>query len=142
MNIFSIEKAFKEKRERNWDKLYWLIDLHGVVIEPKYNLYNKDAKIYPHCRRFFKWANNRRGDMVTILWTSSYPKAIKDIQEKLYKSGIIFDYCNENPEVRSDSLCDFSKKPYFNILLDDKSSFCGPTDWKLVIGELQRINEW
>lgn len=29
-----------------------------------------------------------------------------------------------NPE-----LCDFSSKFYFNVLLDEKSGFCGGKDW-------------
>jgi hypothetical protein len=141
MNVFNIRRAFQQKREKNWDLLYWCIDLHDVVIEGKYNLYNEGAKIYPNAREFFQWAQ-KRDDMVLILWSSSHNHALFKTLNNLREQGIEFDYFNANPEEADTKLCDFSKKFYFNILLDDKAGFEGETDWGLIIEELKAIGEW
>ena len=141
MNVFNIQRAFEDKKKRNWDRLYWLIDLHHVVIEGRYNRFNRGARIYPGCIQVFQWFSKRE-DMIPILWTSSYNDSINDVLEKLLIYGIRFKYINENPEVDSDKLCDFSKKLYFNILLDDKAGFEGEKDWSLVKEELMKIGEW
>jgi hypothetical protein len=141
MNVFNIRRAFRDKKEKKWDKLYWCIDLHDVVIEGKYNKFNEGAAIFPHAKDFFRWACNRE-DIILILWTSSHADAIEEITSRLFDDGIMFDYVNSNPEVESNSLCEFDKKFYFNILLDDKAGFEGATDWKLVIDELKAIGEW
>ena len=44
-------------------------------------------------------------------------------------NNINFDYINENPEINSNKLSDFSKKFYFNIGLDDKCGFDAEQDW-------------
>lgn len=49
---------------------------------------------------------------------------------------------NENPECGNTDYADFTTKPYFNILLDDKAGMEMNSDWSLVKSELQRIGEW
>lgn len=141
MNVFNIERTFRDKKEKNWEKIYFCIDLHDVIINGTYNKMNEGAQVFPSCKEFFEWAE-RREDIRIILWTSSYKSAIIDIIKRLRKDGINFDYINENPECVSGSLCDFSRKFYFNILLDDKAGFEGPTDWTLILNELKRIGEF
>jgi len=46
--------------------------------------------------------------------------------------NIIFDYVNENPECPSTELADFSRKMYYNFLIDDKSGFDPETDWEII----------
>lgn len=141
MNAFNIRRAFEDKKRKNWEKLYWAIDLHDVVIQGKYNKFNDGAEIFPYAREFFAWAKSRT-DMVLILWTSSHKDAQQNILDKLAKEGITFNYVDENPEVPTTELCDFARKFYFNVLLDDKAGFEGETDWKLIIDELTAIGEW
>jgi hypothetical protein len=141
MNPFNIRRAFADKKRKNWEKLYWAIDLHDVIIEGKYNKFNEGANIFPYAREFFKWANSRK-DTVLILWTSSHKDAQQNILDKLAKEGITFHYVDENPEVPTTELCDFDRKFYFNVLLDDKAGFEGETDWKLIIDELTAIGEY
>jgi len=142
MNIFNIEKAFSDKARKNWDKLSVCIDLHDVIIEGKYNRYNVGANYCPNALRVLKnWT--QRKDMVLILWSSSHIDSISLIHEKLMKDGVIFDYINENPMCPNTELCDFRKKFYFNILLDDKAGMDAPGgDWFLIENELKRIGEW
>ena len=141
MNVFNIERAFADKKRKGWEKLYFCIDLHDVIINGTYDKFNDGAKVYPYCAEFFKWAASRE-DICIILWTSSYKSAITEICKRLRKSGIHFDYINENPECPPNHLCDFSRRFYFNVLLDDKAGFEGATDWELIINELKRIGEF
>jgi hypothetical protein len=141
MNAFNIRRAFADKKRKNWDRLYFAIDLHDVVIQGKYNKFNEGAEIFPYVREFFAWAVARK-DIVLILWTSSHKEAQDNILDKLAKDGITFNYVDENPEVPTTELCDFDRKFYFNVLLDDKAGFEGETDWKLIIDELKAIGEY
>lgn len=141
MNIFNIERAFSDKKKKNWSKLFWCIDVHDVILEGKYNLMNEGASFMPNALKVLKNLSGR-GDMVLILWTSSHDAPIKEVQDSLKTNGVKFDYVNENPECPGTALCDFSKKFYFNVLLDDKAGFVGETDWLLIEQELRRIGEW
>lgn len=141
MNIFNIRKTFQQKKERGWDRIYFAIDLHDTVIEGKYTKFNEGAQIFPYAREFFAWAAKRE-DVYLVLWTSSWNDAIQKTLPWLESEGIRFDAINENPDCKSTTLCDFGKKFYFNVLLDDKAGFEGNTDWKLLIDELKSIGEW
>ena len=141
MNVFNIRRAFEDKKRKGWDRLYFAIDLHDTIIEGKYNKFNEGANVFPYATEFFKWAHSRK-DIVLILWTSSWDDALDKTLQRLVEDHIWFDYINENPEVQNSELCDFNKKFYFNVLLDDKAGFVGETDWKLIIDELKEIGEW
>jgi hypothetical protein len=141
MNPFNIRRTFEDKKRKGWERIYIAIDLHDTVIEGKYNRFNEGANIFPYAREFFKWAVDR-DDVILILWTSSHDDAIKKTLAWLREEGIYFDYINKNPLETTNQLCDFDKKFYFNILLDDKAGFEGETDWKLIIDELKAIGEY
>lgn len=143
MNLFNIERAFKNMKERKWTKLYWAIDLHDTVITGKYNKFNVGAEVYPGVLEMFDWFAKRHADMVPILYTSSHPEAIKRLmRDELWPRGIEFTYINENPECPSNDMCNFEGKFYFNILLDDKAGFDGNFDWHNIRDELVRLGEW
>lgn len=142
MNVFNIERSFKDKVARKWDKLFWAIDLHDTIITGKFNKFNVGAEIYPGVEEVFQWFNKRE-DMVTILYTSSWPDAVeKTLKDVLTPRGITFDYINSNPECVTGELCDFRQKFYMNVLLDDKAGFDGTVDWINIKNELIRIGEW
>ena len=67
-----------------------------------------------------------------ILFTSSYPDEIEKYIETFTDDGIRFKYVNENPEISDTTGCFgyYYKKPYFNVLFDDKAGFFPLTDWK------------
>ncbi len=142
MNCFNIKNAFEEKKKKNWDKLYWAIDLHGTIIEGKYNKFNEGAAIFPDAAEVLKYLYSRP-DMSLILWTSSHREAVDYTLKTLgLWTGIKFHYINENPECQNTELCDFKDKFYFNILLDDKAGFNGPTDWTKIKNQLKQLGEW
>ncbi len=141
MTIFNLERAFRRRREKGWPYTYIAIDLHDCIIEGKYNRFNEGATFFPGALEVLgQWS--KRPDIKLILWTSSYSDSIADILYRLLSHGVSFDHINDNPMCVSDDLCDFSRKWYFDVLLDDKAGFSGATDWLLVKQELIRIGEW
>lgn len=141
MNLFNIERSFRQMKERNWKCLYWCIDLHDTIIEGKYKLHNDNAQIFPHATNVLKYLSDRE-DQKLILWTSSHDEPTSEILKTMKDKGIHFDYINCNPECINTDLCNFDKKFYFNILLDDKAGFDGQYDWYMIHLELRRIGEW
>ena len=142
MNLFNIRRTFVELRPiRKWDTIYWLIDVHGVIIPGSWKKQNDFTFIVPECKEVLQWLSNRE-DQRIIIWTSSQDDELVEIAQWLGSHDIIIDYWNGNPEVRDTEYASFSEKPYFNILLDDKSSFVPETDWSSVKQELIDIGEW
>jgi hypothetical protein len=122
-----LEFTYEQKKKRNWNHIYWAIDLHDTVITGKYNKFNEGSIIYPYAKEvldFLYQSNVHR----TILWTSSFDDSVSNI---LGRFDLNFHYFNENPECPNTDICNFSEKFYFNILLDDKSGFDG-NDWKTI----------
>lgn len=142
MNIFNIARAYSDKRIRRWEKIFWCIDVHDVILEGKYDLHNAGAAYMPNAINVLRMLSSRKSDTSLILWTSGHTEPTKNVLAGLKNEGVVFDYVNENPECPNDKLCDFSKKFYMNILLDDKAGFEGKSDWFLVEEELRRIGEW
>ena len=140
MNVFNLERAFSDKIARNWEKLFICVDLHDTIIQGKYSLNNEDAEYLPNAIKVLQNLSKRK-DIVLILWTSSHVAPITKVLDKLEKQGVHFKYVNNNPECPDNKLCDFSKKFYMNVILDDKAGF-EKDDWFLVEKELKRIGEW
>jgi hypothetical protein len=134
MNRFGIERASKRRKAKGWDKTYWCIDMHDVVVKASYTsghnwVFAKDAKgVLQYL--------SARPDMVLILWTSSYEDYIFYFLVFCRENGINFDYVNKNPECPDDDLARFEDKFYFDIILDDKAGFEHETDWPIVGDEI------
>jgi len=141
MNPFNIERTFRDRKVRRWPNIYFCIDLHDVILQGKYKLNNDAAGYFPNCFNVLRQLN-KHPDFVLILWTSGHIGPTAKVLEDLEKEGIHFKFVNENKDCPDDHLCNFSKKFYMNILLDDKAGFEGATDWFLVEKELRRIGEW
>ena len=137
-----IKRAFRRKKEKGWPKVYIAVDLHDTVITGTYNRMNVGAVPFPGAVEVLKrWTD--REDICLILWTPSYLDAADAIRARfLTEHGVRFDLWNENTEVPSGDLCDFSKKWYFDILLEDKAGFEAATDWLKIKQTLIEIGEW
>lgn len=128
----SIIRALQLKKKRGWDKIFFAIDLHDTITWSSYTK-NEAAE-----KEFFPYAIDalqvlsERKDVVLILYTSSYSEYLKDYLDTFTQNGIYFKYLNENPECPSTDIGDFSKKFYFNVLLDDKAGFNPILDWKKI----------
>lgn len=136
----AIEKAFKVKKDRGWDKLYVAVDVHDTLFEGKYNKNNEGKELYPGALEVMQWFS-ARPDIYLFLYSSSHADPLFEVDDWLFQQGILIDGINTN-DCKSNELCDFSKKPYFNILLDDKSGFLGEEDWFVIKETLQKIGEW
>lgn len=120
-----IENVTAQRVTRQWNTLYWAIDLHDTVITGKYNRYNHGATIFPGAKRVLDYLYNHQNHR-SILWTSSHSDAANDA---INLFDLKFNYFNENPECPSTEMCDFNRKFYFNFLIDDKSGFEPEKDW-------------
>ena len=124
----SIEFAYKRMKEKNWEKIYVLIDIHNTIFRPSYS---KDET--------YQWFNGAKEALqfltkndktCLILWTSSHSSSVDKYIKVFEENGIHFDYINENPEVDNNELGNFDKKLYFNIGIDDKFGFDAENgDW-------------
>lgn len=143
MNLFNIKKSFEMKKAKGWPEIYFCIDLHGTII-PSGRSESDDIDeetFYPGALELLQWLTKRK-DIITILWTSTPAKRIPNVREFLAFHSIRFTYVNENPHAKDTPRSDFSKKFYFNVLLDDRAGFEPETDWKAIKQELISIGEW
>lgn len=126
--IDALLKEWKKKTERKWDRFYVAIDLHDTIFRSNYNGLSVD--VIPEAIPALKLLS-KNPEICIILSTGSYAADIEKYIQHLNEHDINVDYVNENPEVPSNELSDFSKKYYFNLFFDDKAGFID-SDWKTV----------
>jgi hypothetical protein len=123
--------AWAKKSNRNWNYIYILVDLHGVVLPQNYHKKNDLTMISPYAEKCLKYLSDQP-DVKLILWSSSYENEITVVREWLGYMGIKFSFVNENPLEKNTDYADFSKKIYFSICLDDKAGF-EASDWESLL---------
>ena len=133
MNIIkAFDNAYERAKEKNWDYIYILIDIHGTIFKPSY-LNEEKYEFYPYAKDVLELLTLFTNTKL-ILWTSSSEYAIFDYKIVFERNNIKFDYVNCNPEVERQKTdpktLDLSSKYYFNIGIDDKFGFEPETDWK------------
>lgn len=121
-------EAWNKKESRKWNFVYIMVDLHGVILPSNYHSDNELTFINPHAENVLRYLS-QQSDVVLILWTSSYLKEILRVTGWLISRGINIKFINKNPDEPNTGYADFSSKPYFSILLDDKAGFDPHTDW-------------
>jgi len=126
-----IHKMFLHSFSKEWYSTYWVIDLHGTMFKPTYDINDKSLGYYPFVLETMQLLT-KRNDIITIMWTSSYPQEIDEYVKQLAKDEIVFDKINENPYISSNNgnFGYYEKKFYFNVLIDDKAAFDAETDWE------------
>ncbi len=128
MNKSHILKTFNKIKERNWDTLYWAIDVHDTVIKANYSTTELPTEFFMlACEALQRLS--KRSDCCLILFTCSHEHDIKKYLDFFESNGIIFKFVNENPDVPNTTLGSFDKKFYTNFYLDDKAGFDPTTDW-------------
>ena len=127
-----IKKMFLHAEERKWYETYWFIDVHGVISKPDYRKNVKEIEYYLYVKETLQYITKNRHDIIMILYTSSYPDEIEIYMKQFEKDEIFFKYVNENPEINESkgNFGCYDKKPYYNVLIDDKSSFDPEIDWQ------------
>lgn len=73
------------------------------------------------------------------IYTCSHPHEIAEYVKLFEKNNIKFKYINENPEVptQTEGYGCYDKKPYMNVLFEDKAGFDPETEWLDVLAYLQ-----
>lgn len=130
----AIERAFEMKRSRNYDTIYWAIDLHGTCLKSNYT--NGEYEFINQTTIDALQRISDREDSKIILWSGCYPEEQQKIIKFFHDNMINVDFFNENPLEKSTATGDFSKKFYFSILIDDKAGFDPNVDWRNVIEAL------
>ena len=135
MNIEkSFDGAFKRMKDRNWEKIYVLVDIHDTIFEACYHE-KEEHKWYPFAKEALEIMSHAQ-QISLILWTSTYENVINDYVEYFKTNGIRFDYINRNTETENTSLSCFDEKTYFNVGIDDKFGFEAETDWEIIYNYL------
>lgn len=143
--IKAFDTAFKRMKEKKWDKIYILIDVHDTILK---GTYTKEET--------FEWLFGAREALVSltkakdiclILWTSSHEDKIEEYLDFFSKNDIYFDYVNCNPEVINDGIGNFelatNGKLYFNIGIDDKFGFAPEDgDWYTIKDIVDKHNNF
>lgn len=143
MNLFNIKRTFAQKQTKGWAEIYILVDLHGTIIPSGRTTSDQEDQLefYAGAKEVLQWISNRK-DIFLILWTSTPTARQGVVHEWLADNGIKVDFWNYNPHAKDTARSCFDKKPYFNILLDDRAGFEPETDWLAIKQELINIGEW
>jgi len=128
MITWAIKRAFENARAKNWKKMYWAFDIHETMIKPNWSVDEIPTDFYEGAKEALQLIS-KRNDIVRILFTCSHPSEIKKYLEFFESNEIYFDYVNENPEVKNLKYGNYDKKPYFNVLFEDKAGFNPEADW-------------
>lgn len=131
MIVKAIRRAYQVMEERNWDTIYWAIDLHGVCLKSNYEQGGYEW-INASALQGLKTISNRPESKI-ILWSSVHPEEKMSIARFFGKAGISIYGFNSNIFERNTQVSNFDQKFYFSVLLDDKAGFDPLTDWDAII---------
>lgn len=132
MIVEAIKKAITKAQEFNWEKTYWAFDIHDTILKPNWDSGQIPTEYYPYAKESLQLLN-RRKDIVMFLYTCSHPKDTDQYVDFFKADNIHFDFVNENPEIPNSALGYYDKKPYFNVLMDDKAGFNPITEWPEIL---------
>lgn len=133
--VKSVAKAYAVMKERNWDTVYWAVDLHGVCLKSNYKTDSYEW-INEAALRALKVIASLPESRI-ILWSSVHPEEMSNIIEFFREQGIVVHDFNKNIREKSNDVSCFDKKFYFSVLLDDKAGFDPDTDWDRISYYLQ-----
>jgi len=137
----AIQKAYLDKAKKNYDKLYFFFDIHGTILKPNYTFGNTPKDFYPFAKETLQLIS-KIPHICMVLYTCSHPNEIEEYIEMFKGFDINFHYINENPEVQTDlnGYGCYDKKPYVNVLFEDKAGFSGEEDWLPVYALMEKLN--
>lgn len=136
-----ISHAFHRVKSRKWPFVYIAIDIHDTIFKGNYKKNNEGKEFYPWAKEVLQNLS-LNPKVKLIVYTASHVQPAKDVIAWLESNNIKIFALNENPDHKGTELCDFTRKFYFDALLEDKAGFEGWHDWFLIMKELQSIGEW
>lgn len=126
----TIQKAFKYAKEKGYEYIVFLIDIHDTIFKATYS--NIEKFEYLGKAKEALQLMSSRPDIKIILWSSTFNKTKYILQ--LYKDNIIIDGFNKNVEgIENTEIACFDEKPYFSVGIDNSFGFEPETDWEEVI---------
>ena len=130
----SINRFYDDKEKRGWKKGYFFFDIHGTILKPNYLYGNTPKDFYPYAKETLQFLS-KLSDVEMIIYTCSHPHEIQEYVKLFEENGIHFKFINENPEVETqlNGYGCYDKKPYMNVLFEDKAGFDAEIEWKLVL---------
>ena len=132
-----INKLFDERREKGYDTLYIMVDVHNTILKPSFEK-EETFEYFPYAKETLQMLSSME-DVKLIMWTSCYEDKIIMYLEHFKENGIFFDYVNENPEYENLSFACFDTKFYYDIGIDDKFGFDANIDWEILYLSLKLI---
>jgi len=126
----AIENSFKRAKEKNWDYVVFLIDIHDTIFKGTYN--NTENFEYLGKAKEALQLMSARKDIKIILWSSTFNKSKYILQ--LHKDNINIDAFNRNIYgIENTEIACFDEKPFFNVGIDNAFGFDAEYDWDEVI---------
>lgn len=134
----AIKRAYSKLKSRNWDHLYFSIDIHDTIAEPNYSGVSTD--FYEEAISALRYLSSLP-EIKIILDSSCFESDQKTYIDLLKSYGINVHYFNENPEVSNTLTGCFDIKYYFDVQMDDKAGFDRKTDWKVVVDTVKESRD-
>lgn len=127
----AINKFYEQKKLRNWEIGYWAFDIHGTILKPNYELGNIPSQFYPMAKETLQLISKFK-DITMLLYSCSHPHEIEEYLKLFKENDINFTWVNENKDVTTNiyGYGNYDKKPYMNVLFEDKAGFDADNDWQ------------
>lgn len=134
MNIDkTISLAFNKAKEKNWDYVVFLIDIHDTIFKGTYSEI-ENFEYLGKAKEALQLMSARK-DIKIILWSSTFNKGKYLLQ--LHKDNINIDTFNKNIiGIENTEIACFDEKPFFSVGIDNAFGFDAETDWAEVIKSL------
>ena len=82
----AFEVAFNRKKEKNWEKIYVVVDIHDTILRACYE--NEETyDYYPYAREALQLMTNR-DDICMILWSGCYDEQMAVLRKRVSISTI------------------------------------------------------
>lgn len=136
MDIIKVfEAVFNRAKEKNWDYIVVLVDIHDTIFKGTYS--EEENFEYLGKAKEALQLMTRMPNIKMILWSSSYPEKLRDYRMHMLWDDIEFDAINENIEgIENTKLACFDKKLYFNVGIDNAFGFDPEQDWEKIYNYL------
>lgn len=125
----AIKRAYDVTIEREWDTIYWALDLHGTCLASNYDN-DKVSFLNDTVVKVLQTISNYPETKI-IIWSSIDAATERKVRNLFNENGIKVFAVNENPDVANTETGNFDKKFYFSIVVDDKAGF-DPSEWTAV----------
>lgn len=124
----AIRHAYRQFEERQWDKIYVALDIHGTVADSDYHhvsqqLYNIASGPLSEISHL--------PEVDIILYSCCYPEYYQEYIKLFSRYHVNIAGFNANSAVENTKTGCFDSKFYFNVLIDDKAGF-DPSMWPSV----------